>query len=58
MVNSVWVTDVVLPKVNGTQLHDGGLQRVPPSSPGVPDHTIVRHRTIGTTGVVSTVEMD
>lgn len=56
-VNGVGVVDGVNPKVNGTQLHDGGLQGVPPSSPGVPDHTIIRHRAVVATRVVPTVEM-
>lgn len=56
-VNSVGVIDGVGVKVNGTQLHDGGLQGVPPSSPGVPDDTIVRHRAVVATRVVPTVEM-
>lgn len=56
-VNSVGVIDGGDPKVNGTQLHDGGLQGVPPSSPGVPDHTIIRHLAVVATMVVATIEM-
>lgn len=56
-VNSVGVVDVVDLEVNGTQLHDGGLQGVPPPPPGVPDHAVVRHPAVVATGVVPTVEM-
>lgn len=57
MKNSVGVVDWVHLEVDGPQLHDAGLQGVPPSSPGDPHDAIVRQRAVVATRVVEAVEM-
>lgn len=56
-VNSVGVVNGVNFEVGGSQLHDGGLQGVPPASPSVPNYTIICHRTVVPIGVVHAVKM-
>ncbi len=56
-VNSIGVVNRVHFEVDGPQLHDAGLQGVPPSSPSVPNYTIVCHRTVVPAGVVHAIEI-
>lgn len=56
-VNSIGVVDGVNFEVDGPQLHDGRLQGVPPSSPSVPNHTIICQRTVVPIGVVHAIKM-
>lgn len=51
-IDSVGVVGGVNFEVGGSQLHDAGLQGIPPASPSVPHHTVVRHCAVVTAGVV------
>ena len=53
----VQVVEGVLFEVSGSQLHDGGLERIPPASPGDPYNAVVSDSAVGTTRVVESVKM-
>lgn len=57
MVNSIGVTDGVHFEMDRPQLHDGGLQGVPPSSPSVPNNAIICQCTVVPAAVVLAIEM-
>ena len=56
-LKSVWVINEINFEVNGSQLHDAGLQGVPPSSPSVPNHTIICDCTVVPVGVVQAIKI-
>lgn len=55
-MNGVGVVGQIAFEVSGSQLHNAGLQGVPPPSPSVPNHAIICHRTVVSIGVVQTIE--
>lgn len=57
VIYSIGVVSWIHLEVDGSQLHDAGLQRVPPSSPGVPNYPIICQSTVVTTGVVHAIKM-
>lgn len=56
-IDSVGVISGVNLKVGRTQLHDAGLQGIPPSSPSVPNYTVICFCTVVTTGVISAIKI-
>ncbi len=54
-MNSIGVINGIHFEVDGPELHDAGLQGVPPSSPSVPDYTIICQRTVVPIGVVHAI---
>lgn len=57
VINSIGVVSGIHFKVSGSQLHDAGLQRVPPSSPSIPNYTIICQCTVVTIVVVYAIKM-
>ena len=55
--NSIGVVNGINFEVDGTQLHDAGLQGVPPSSPSVPNYTIICEPIVVPIGVVQAIKM-
>lgn len=57
-MNSVRVINGINSEVDGSQLHNAGLQGVPPSSPSVPNYTIICECTVVPVRVVQAIKMD
>lgn len=55
--NSVGVVNGIHFEVDGPELHDAGLQGVPPSSPSVPNYTIICGRTVVPIGIVHAIKV-
>ena len=56
-LHSVQLVDGVHSEVGRAQLHDGGLQRVPPAPPGDPHQPVVGDGAVGPAVVVESVKM-
>lgn len=56
-VNGIGIINGVDFEVDGPQLHDAGLQGVPPSSPRVPDYTVICQAAVVPIRVVLAVKM-
>lgn len=57
VVNSIGVVNRVNFEVSGPELHDAGLQGVPPPSPSVPNNTVICQGIVVPIGVVHAVQM-
>ena len=56
-LHRVQVVEGVHLEVGGAQFHDGGLERIPPASPGDPHQAIVGDSAVGTAMVVESVKV-
>ena len=56
-MNGIGVVSGVNFEVDGPQLHDAGLQGVPPASPRVPDYTVICRPTVVPIRVVLAIKM-